>query len=59
MNVNLTNEEILFIYGHLKKELDLMKNIKSVKHSKRELTFCEELIDKLEAALPGITRLPL
>lgn len=59
MQIEFTNEEILFIYGNLKKELNMIKAQKSVKFSAKDVTFYENLIAKLEKAHPELTHLSL
>ena len=59
MPIEFTPEEILFIYGRIKKEFISMESQKTVRYSKSELKFYEDLIAKLENAYPTLVNLPL
>lgn len=58
MNIDFTEQEIVFLYGRIKNELLSIKNQKIVNCSKSDLKFYENLISKLEEAYPALTRLP-
>lgn len=58
MHIEFTNEEILFIYGRIKKEFIYMKSQKTVRYPKSELKFYEDLIVKIETAHPTFANLP-
>lgn len=53
MNIDFSNEELLFLYGRVKKEYDSIKNQKAITISKSEAKLYTNLILKMEAACPG------
>lgn len=59
MTIELDIEEIVFIYGRLKRELTNMESAKGIKISKSEFKFYENLLAKLENSYPSLTKLPL
>ena len=50
MNIDLSNKELLFLYGRIKKEYNAMKNQKAIILSKSEMKFYADLIAKMEKA---------
>nr|DAZ44769.1 MAG TPA: hypothetical protein [Caudoviricetes sp.] len=59
MNIDLSNKELLFLYGRIKKEYNAMKNQKAIILSKSEMKFYADLIAKMEKAYPALSNLPL
>lgn len=59
MNIDFSNEELLFLYGRVKKEYNDMKNQKIVIVSKSQMKFYSDLILKMEKACPALSKLPL
>ena len=59
MNIDFSNEELLFLYGRVKKEYDSIKNQKVITISKSEAKLYTNLILKMESACPGLSNLPL
>lgn len=57
MNIDFSDKELIFLYGRVKKEYLAMKNQKTVRYSKSDLKFYEDLIFKMEEAHPGLVRL--
>lgn len=58
MNIDFSDKELIFLYSRVKKECLAMKNQKTVRYSKSDLKFYEDLIFKMEEAYPGLTHLP-
>lgn len=59
MNIDFSDKEVLFLYGRIKKEFIAMKNQKTIRYSKSDLKFYEDLISKMENAYPALTRFPI
>lgn len=59
MSIDFSNEELLFLYGRVKKEYNSIKNQKAITISKSEAKFYTDLILKMEAAHPALSNLPL
>ncbi len=59
MNIEFTNEEVVFVYGMVKKELTTMKSQNNIRYSKSDLKLYENLITKFEEAYPALNHLSL
>lgn len=59
MNIDFSDKELIFLYGRVKKEYLAMKNQKTIRYSKSDLKFYEDLISKMEEAYPGLSHFPL
>lgn len=46
MNLELSEKELIFLYGRLKKELNTMKNQNVVHYPKSEFQFYEDMLKK-------------
>ena len=57
MVVELSDKEILFLYGRLKREFSALKANKNIHIPKHDLIFHEELLTKFEAAMPRLKNL--
>lgn len=59
MNLELSEKELIFLYGRLKKELNAMKNQNVVHYPKSEFQFYEDMLKKMELAYPPLTKFSL
>ncbi len=59
MQIEFTDEEIIFIYGTVKNELNAMKSQKNVHFPKSDLKLHEDLLAKFEEAYPSLTHIPI
>ena len=63
MDYNFSNTEILFIYGHFKKQIEILKKIQSgdvkVSSIKQDLGLYTSILQKIEVKHPNFSELPL
>ncbi|MDE5758701.1 MAG: hypothetical protein K2H85_08840 [Allobaculum sp.] len=59
MNVQLSDKEIIYLYGKLKKELKELENIKPKSMVKADIQLHQSIIESLETAMPQLSMLPL
>lgn len=64
MNLNFSNEEVLFIYGHFRKEARKLSEIKSTpncpiakENLDTDIALYTSIADKLRDAYPNLSRL--
>lgn len=59
MNIQLSDKEILYLYGNLKKELNELETAKPKSLFKADIHLHQSIIESLEAAMPQLSKLPL
>lgn len=59
MNIQLSNKEILYLYGNLKKQLKELETIKSKSITKVDIQLHKSIIESIEMAMPQLKTLPL
>lgn len=59
MQIDFTVEEMIFVYGRLKKDLENIKANPNIHCSKKDLLFTEKIISKFEKVYPNLSKLPL
>ena len=58
-SIDFSMEELILIYGRFKRELKTMQTQKVISVSKSEINFYKKLLDKIETAIPSISKLPI
>ena len=59
MNIDLSEKEMLYLYGQIKHSYLTLNSTKSIKTSKSEYKFYENLLAKMESAYPALKLLPI
>ena len=59
MAIELSDKEIIYLYGNLKKHLTDLESIKPKSLVKTDIQLHESIISQLEAAMPKLKSLPL
>lgn len=59
MTIQLSDKEIIYLYGNLKKELKKLEAIKPKSIVKSDILLHKSIIENLEAAMPQLRALPL
>lgn len=59
MNVQLSEKELLYLYGNLKKELNKLNTVKPISSVKTDIQLHESIIKSLETCMPQLKILPL
>lgn len=59
MNLELSNAELVFLYGTLKKELKKLEAIESVSLAKSDIKLYKNIIKKMEASAPRLKDIPI
>lgn len=59
MNVQLSDKEIIYLYGNLKKELKELESIKPKSVVKTDVHLHQSIVKSLEAAMPQLSKLPI
>lgn len=59
MNVQLSDTEIIYLYGRLKKELKKLETVKPKSLVSTDIRLYQSIIKSLEAAMPQLNMLPI
>ena len=59
MNVQLSDKEIIYLYGNLKKELKELEATKQKSLVNTDIHIHQSIIRNLEAAMPQLNKLPI
>ncbi len=59
MNIQLSNNEIIYLYGNLKKELKRLETIKPESQVSTDIRLHQSIIKNLESAMPQLSMLPV
>ena len=59
MTIQLTEREVLYLYGTLKKELNKLNTIKPKASVKTDIQLHESIIKSIETSMPKLKSLPL
>ncbi len=59
MNLELSNAELVFLYGTLKKELKKLEAIEAVSLVKSDIKLYKNIIKKMEASSPRLKDIPI
>ncbi len=57
MNIQLSEKEILYLYGNLKKDLKKLNNIKPKSTVKTDIQLHESIIQSIETSMPQLKTL--
>ena len=59
MAIELSDKEMIYLYGNLKKHLTKLESVKPKSLVKADIQFHKSIISQLEAAMPQLKSLPL
>lgn len=59
MDIQLSNKEIIYLYGNLKKQLKELETIKPKSIAKEDIQLHKSIIESIETAMPQLKTLPL
>lgn len=59
MNIQLSDKEIIYLFGNLKKELKELETINPKSVVKADIRLHQSIIEKLETAMPQLRKLPV
>ena len=59
MNLELSNAELVFLYGTLKKELEKLEAVKPASMVKSDIKLYKGIIEKMEAVSPRLNDIPI
>ncbi len=59
MNLELSNAELVFLYGTLKKELKKLEAIEAVSLAKSDIKLYKNIIKKMETSAPRLKDIPI
>lgn len=64
MEINFTNPEVVFIYGHFKNEIRKLEDLKTTPGNpfsksdlNKEIKLCSSVVEKLKETMPGLKKL--
>lgn len=58
MTIQLSDKEIIYLYGNLKKELKELETIKPKSIVKSDILMHKSIIERLETSMPQLSVLP-
>lgn len=58
MNLELSNSELLYLYGNLKKELTDLQTVKPASLVKSDIKLHQSIIQKIETVAPQLKNIP-
>lgn len=59
MELELSNAELVFLYGTLKKDLEKLEAIEAVSLVKSDIKLYKNIIKKMEASAPRLKDIPI
>lgn len=59
MNIQLSEKEIIYLYGNLKKNLNVLEHSKPKATFKTDIQLHKSIIESLEAEMPQLRTIPL